>query len=242
MTVAKTATEGFIAAFRAELLQRGFDLLAPLAVSDELPVDPALERFGRKSALGFVVGNTRALWHHFSPNRVAGSANPLDTYTEHALHESLDAAAELVQVPRERAVYFSHQRSAVGGAASTSSETRSGAGPIPIQRLAHAAGLAALAPCHLCVHPVFGPWIALRAVVVVPLPPPGPVRPLDRPCRDCSAPCVPALATAQQGPSSPGEPPSVRWLAVRDACPVGREHRYGSEQVAFHYAVLDNNS
>jgi cyanocobalamin reductase (cyanide-eliminating) / alkylcobalamin dealkylase len=26
------------------------------------------------------------------------------------------------------------------------------------------------------------------------------------------------------------------WLAVRDACPVGREHRYGDDQIAYHYA------
>jgi methylmalonic aciduria homocystinuria type C protein len=26
------------------------------------------------------------------------------------------------------------------------------------------------------------------------------------------------------------------WLAVRDACPVGREHRYSDEQIRFHYA------
>lgn len=25
------------------------------------------------------------------------------------------------------------------------------------------------------------------------------------------------------------------WLAVRDACPLGREHRYSEQQVAYHY-------
>ena len=25
------------------------------------------------------------------------------------------------------------------------------------------------------------------------------------------------------------------WLAVRDACPVGREHRYGDDQIGYHY-------
>lgn len=26
-----------------------------------------------------------------------------------------------------------------------------------------------------------------------------------------------------------------RWLAVRDACPVGRAHRYSDAQIAYHY-------
>jgi methylmalonic aciduria homocystinuria type C protein len=26
------------------------------------------------------------------------------------------------------------------------------------------------------------------------------------------------------------------WLAVRDACPVGREYRYSENQIRWHYA------
>jgi hypothetical protein len=26
------------------------------------------------------------------------------------------------------------------------------------------------------------------------------------------------------------------WVAVRDACPVGRASRYGDEQIRYHYA------
>jgi hypothetical protein len=26
------------------------------------------------------------------------------------------------------------------------------------------------------------------------------------------------------------------WLAVRDACPVGRAHRYDDDQLRYHYA------
>jgi hypothetical protein len=37
-----------------------------------------------------------------------------------------------------------------------------------------------------------------------------------------------------------GDDPAVvaeLWLAVRDACPLGREHRYGDEQLAFHMGI-----
>ncbi len=36
-----------------------------------------------------------------------------------------------------------------------------------MQRLAHASGLARLSPSHLSVHGTDGPWIALRAAVVI---------------------------------------------------------------------------
>ncbi|KAI3653027.1 hypothetical protein MP228_002452 [Amoeboaphelidium protococcarum] len=38
---------------------------------------------------------------------------------------------------------------------------------VPFQRLAQATGLAYLHPTsHLCVHPTYGPWISLRAIIV----------------------------------------------------------------------------
>ena len=110
---------------------------------------------------------------------------------------------------------------------------------VAIQRAAVVAGLAWLAPSHLCVHPAYGPWIALRALVILDEPaPPSPPR-VPAPC-DCAVGCGPALERALAA----GEPRSTQelrerwrlWLAVRDACPVGREHRYSQEQIEFHYA------
>ena len=47
------------------------------------------------------------------------------------------------------------------------SEELTGSGHIAIQRMAHAAGLALLEPnSHLCLHPKFGPWLALRCALV----------------------------------------------------------------------------
>ncbi|MGH8586497.1 MAG: hypothetical protein ACREWE_10055 [Gammaproteobacteria bacterium] len=38
---------------------------------------------------------------------------------------------------------------------------------VAMQRLAHLSGLAYLSPSHLNVHATYGPWIALRAAVVI---------------------------------------------------------------------------
>jgi methylmalonic aciduria homocystinuria type C protein len=109
---------------------------------------------------------------------------------------------------------------------------------VAIQRAAVVAGLAWLAPSHLCVHPVYGPWIALRALAVLDEPaPPSPPR-VPPPC-DCARGCGPALERAMAA----GEPRTKEdlqtrwrlWVAVRDACPVGRAHRYSQEQIEFHY-------
>jgi cyanocobalamin reductase (cyanide-eliminating) / alkylcobalamin dealkylase len=167
-----------------------------------------------------VVGNTAALWPHIdryvmgSPNQVE---HPVDNYVEAVVR---DAVAGL---PEATEVRFSHE-------------------PPPrriaIQRLAHLAGLAWLSPSHLCVHPEFGPWIALRAAIVLDTPYTGPETEPAPPC-DCATHCLPMLESALElGEPANGDELAERWrawLAVRDACPVGRRHRYPDEQIRYHY-------
>jgi methylmalonic aciduria homocystinuria type C protein len=113
---------------------------------------------------------------------------------------------------------------------------------VAMQRLAELSGFAPLSPGRLVAHPVYGPWIALRAVVVLDLEgPTGSTPGATAPCLGCSAPCLPALeqALAEADPRSDHAVLHERWrpwLAVRDACPVGREHRYSEPQIVYHYA------
>jgi methylmalonic aciduria homocystinuria type C protein len=98
---------------------------------------------------------------------------------------------------------------------------------VPLQRIAHLAGFAYLAPTHLSIHPIYGPWFALRAVVALP----GSAiarTPIAPPCR-CAAACTSALARAMSSKDT------NLWIAVRDACPIGREHRYDDDQLHYHY-------
>jgi methylmalonic aciduria homocystinuria type C protein len=98
---------------------------------------------------------------------------------------------------------------------------------LPIQRLADAVGFAHLAPTHLAIHPAFGPWIALRGVVTLVGDPP-PTSRLTPPCR-CGDACMRALALAM----SSKDP--ANWIALRDSCTVGRNHRYDDDQLHYHY-------
>ena len=154
-----------------------------------------------RERLGILIGNTRALWPHFEAAR-RDEPDPLERYIERALDAAFAGAR----------IYYAHRR--YDGAF------------LPFQHAAVASGLGALAPSGLVVHPVYGPWIALRAIVAIDGTPP--VRtPIAQPCRCETCPHLFAAAMAK--------PDDWRaWLAVRDACTL-RAARYSDEQIRYHY-------
>jgi hypothetical protein len=152
--------------------------------------------------LGVLIGNTRALWPHFEAARRA-EPDPLERYTERTIEAAFPAAS----------VFYAHRKYEDGF--------------IPFQRIAIAAGLGALAPSRLVVHPIYGPWFALRAVVVLDGDPPARA-PIAQPCR-CEAACTAALDAALADPFN-----ADAWLAVRDSCTL-RDHRYDEAQIRYHY-------
>ena len=209
----------------------GFDLVQPFDVARYnvgVSTTEQLNTFERARTLGILLGNTRQLWPRFTrafadDAALQNAAHPLDTYVVSRL------TAVMADVTSARTeLVFSHV-------------TKPNA--FPIQRLAERVGLAAVAPSHLAIHPTHGPWFALRAVVVVDVEgPPAPPPLLLRPCVGCSAPCVPALEDALAASGTPLSSTSVAahadaWIAVRDACPVGRASRYGEAQLAYHYGA-----
>jgi len=214
--------------FAQECTKAGLDLVHPFGVGHYHATGGGapLHDFGRSNALGIVVGNTRALWPAFTrafagDRALAAEPNPLDAYVT----AQLERAVRLATSARH-AVVFAH-----------STAPR----PFPIQRLAEHAGLAALAPCHLAIHPEFGLWWALRAVVVVDCDGPAELpQPSARPCDGCSAPCVTALEQALAVTPVPLGRSSIRahadaWIRVRTVCPVAPAARYGDAQLRYHY-------
>jgi methylmalonic aciduria homocystinuria type C protein len=215
----------------AALAASGFDVayaFDPRAI-DLLPAaEAATGSVGASdAATAFLIGNTRALWPHFraalaTDASLRASSDPLDAYTEARITAAVTSA-------RAR-IYFGHR-------------TYDGA-YLPFQRIAAAVELGTLSPTHLVIHPTFGPWFALRAIVILdgesratPTTAPAPASPptptLDR-IHACT--CADACRSAFAAALAATGPESWRaWLAVREACPIGRAYRYSDDQIAYHY-------
>ncbi len=206
----------------------GFDLHATTTAGRyNATVDPAFHLPGADGSVVMVIGNTRELWPHVErfvlecKTSDQDMLDPIDTYTERTIHAAITGIRGVVDIR------FAHE-------------------PPPrriaIQRLAHVAGLAWLSPSHLCIHRTVGPWMALRAAIVlndsVPSATSLPSPELGPPCV-CERQCLPKLEAALGA----GEPTNRAeltdqwrlWLVMRDACPVGRDYRYTDEQIAYHY-------
>jgi hypothetical protein len=108
---------------------------------------------------------------------------------------------------------------------------------LPFQQLGVAAGLAPPGPLGVQVHPVFGPWWAYRALVVLAAPMEAEAR-LAQSCAGCRGPCVNECEAHGAGSWSEGA--RVGPIVCGDACgarlrcPVGPASRYSVEQIAFH--------
>jgi methylmalonic aciduria homocystinuria type C protein len=166
------------------------------------------ERLATGPRTGILVGNTRTLWPRFvdatqADTALAADVNKLERYTEQTIAAAFPAAP----------IYYSHR-------------TYDGAF-LPFQRLAVATGLGALAPSQLVIHPEFGPWFALRAVVLLDGEPALARGPIVQPCV-CAGPCKDALDRALV------EGTWQAWVGVRDACSL-RAWRYTNDQVEYHY-------
>jgi hypothetical protein len=120
--------------------------------------------------------------------------------------------------------------------------------PVSFMALGECAGLGRRSLLGVLIHPVFGPWIALRAAIVLPVAVEGP-RPADGfdPCpgcveRSCMAAC-PAGAVGTAGWDVPrcaahrlstdGCEPRCH---ARFDCVIGRDHRYPADALAYHQA------
>ena len=197
----------------ASLAAAGFEISHPFDAAAAAR-EPGLAVLAGDQRRGLLIGNTRGLWPRFTDAlrdpELAAARDPLDGYTERSVEAAFPGAA----FPGRR-IYYGHRR--YGGAF------------VPLQHLAVATGLGALAPSHLVIHPTYGPWFALRAAVVLAGEPPPARLPIAQPCR-CDGSCTTVLARAQRSMEWRD------WLAVRDSCQL-RDWRYSDEQARFHYVT-----
>jgi hypothetical protein len=145
-----------------------------------------------------------------SPGEAAVDANPLDRSVSRILGRGDSALAS-------------------AGIAFRRFEAAVDASPrVDFLALGRLVGLGSPGPSGLLIHPVHGPWWALRGAWLVDAPVDPYVAPA-RPCEGCAAPCVGGW----------GHAGDVRLATpeTRGRCVVGQASRYDDDQIAFHQVV-----
>jgi hypothetical protein len=89
-------------------------------------------------------------------------------------------------------------------------------------------GLGRPGPFGILIHPVHGPWWALRGAWLVDAPVDAAVEPA-RPCDGCAAPCV--------GGWSHSGGVGLATPEARARCVVGQASRYDEDQIAYHKSI-----
>ena len=154
----------------------------------------------------------------------SGVDHPLDDFTRACVTSAVTDVLAPLELPFQ--VMFPFGGSGRGGA-------------LPFQRLGRAAGLPEPGPLGLQIHPEFGPWWAYRALVIVPAA-------LDAEpsllpwCPPCERPCVRGCAIHRAvDDGMPAQTVCGDDCGARARCPVGREHAYPPDQIAFHLRARD---
>ncbi len=178
-----------------------------------------------------VASGGRALFEAFRAAPESRLArDPLDAYTRRVV----EAAAERLARPT-RALFAFERR---GGAFAD------------FVALGRAAGLGSPSRLGLLLHPVYGPWLSIRALLLTARElPETPERAGFDPCRGCPAPCADACPGRAVGPARfdanacaatrRREPGCRARCAARRACVVGPEHAYAPAAEAHHMLALD---
>ena len=203
-----------------------------------------IEEYDRSSTHAILIGNTKHLWPIFiehlsrNPNTWSSEAHPLNQYTLRHIQSVCDRCLTQNQISFTLRFTFQIEKDKL----------------VDFQRLSDVAGLAPLDPdSHLCVHKEYGPWFALRALLVLDAgysdDPSGSTNCSARGAQTADDICSlkereqvrrqwqriqHALFDEKSNRKKPVE--SWRyWLALRDAYDIGRQHRYSEDQLTYHY-------
>jgi len=220
----------------AALAGAGFNLCGALSAARYDALVPGAWRSAEllpdaRTAL-VVASGGRALWTALqaAPEHAAPS-DPVDTYTARVL----DALARDLSTAGHpsRALYPLERRG----------ETWA-----DFVALAREAGLGVPSRIGMLLHPIYGPWLSIRAILLTAFEcPRGAPHVGFDPCEGCAAPCAEACPGGAVGPegisarvcyeTQRSEPACALRCSARRACVVGSEHGYAVEAEAHHMSA-----
>lgn len=192
-----------------------------------------------------IIGNTKQLWHKFITNYQAdsllqSSSQPLDSYTTYAIEASIPLHANTLSPPTTSPDQSWRRRLSGTFSIGYGHLPDKHGNYYPLQRLAHESGLAYFhAKSHLNLHPVYGPWIALRAVMVVDLD--INTRTFTRNYHTTVPSIELPLISHDQEDSIPDYPESIHESPLQTRLRIGlgqegwKHWQYGAHQMSYHY-------
>ena len=223
--------QAYLNTLKEDLRSHGFDLfhLFPLQAFNA-HVDPPekLPPLHSQADTSLLIGNSKHFWPIFreklSQSKYLRQAQePIDQYVVESIEYLLR------NCPKKFRLRYTHDPKP---------------SYLPIQRIAHHAGFAFLGKTNLCIHPKFGPWISLRALVVFKHRTETQPQKLSDPCpQTCKSTCQHKWQEQIQALQHSDLRDSIRrdwqnWYRIRAACTVGQEHAFCQEQIRYHYARI----
>lgn len=174
---------------------------------------------------GILIGNTFTIWDHFIDWLEKNKGwKELENPLEYFVMQKINSAVG--HYLKDASVFWTHETTAY---------------LVPVQKLCHCTGLAHLSRGRFNVHPLYGPWFALRALVILPEPVTAPRSILENPSDLLVENEVEKQFHLLCGQASSGVDSShvqtrwQDWLALRDTYVVGKEFRYSDPQIRYHY-------
>jgi hypothetical protein len=210
--------------FEERLAFCGFDVTHSFAISDlDFQLSDYLNEAIDENCYGILVGNTRELWVKFlswlgKKDRWEEIENPIDSYTIQIIES---ASAQFFPGAK---IFWMHEMSDY---------------VVPAQQLAHSSGLAFLSRGHFTIHPIYGAWFALRAVILMNEKISIEKGPAVNPClvhtEERAEKTFQELSANSTAIHKHIKTHWKEWLALRDIYQVGKKYRYSDAQIEYHY-------
>ncbi len=232
----------------AALTPVGLNLIGTTARADYEALVPSQyhinQRFPEAETIVVIGNGGGAFWKHFRayvetrPGYLQQHEHPLDDYTVEVIGAGLAPLLDEVRL-RYRLIYPFQFFSGL---------------TVSFRHLAQAAGLAGPSILGLQIHPTYGPWMALRAAILIDqnlkalpaLSVPAVAQGFD-PCptcveRPCLAACPAQAISAEKGWDVPScaqhrlhvPTDCIDRCHARYHCVYGREHRYPEDELEYH--------